>query len=740
MATLVLTAVGTVVGSPIFGLAAAGLGLGQALFGSSGRREGTRLSDLAVQSSAYGAVLPRIYGRMRVAGSVIWATDIQESSQNGGGGKGKPKTTTYSYSVSLAIALSARPIRAIGRVWADGKLIRNADGDWLVPAAMRLHDGSDNRAPDPLIASAEGGATTPAYRGIAYVVFDDLDLTSFANHIPSFSFEVDADAGPASAGLVLDDLCAGMGFSPATNAEVAMPMTGFAISSSSTIRDVASTLLTIDDFVLLDDGNRAGFSFDVDSPTLLIDEADIGASGGTALDGDALRMTIERFASDTLPGEVDVSYCDIDRDYQTGLQRVLMDGGGATQRLDLPAALAAVDAKSLARRRLLRARAGRTTATLSLPYRNVTTRPGDRVRDPVHGLDWRVREWTVENHAVQLMLEREGGVMMPVTAADGGRSAAQLSLPNGPTVLDVLDLPPLFDELPVAPRLWVAAAGATEGWRRADVAWSADDGASWQSLFTATGASVIGRAVTLLPAGSAALWDDAHGVDVELMHDGMWLEGRSDESLLAGGNLALLGTELVQFGAVQSLGNRRFRLSHLLRGRRGTETAMPRHEVGERFILIDPALLGSFDAPVSLLGGRLLFRATGPGEAPDAVSPVALTLSAVALKPPSPVHLHAARQADGSILIRWMRRSRQGWAWLDGVDAPLGEEGENYRLSLRLDGAAERIATVTSPTFIYSVMDQEADGGGGSKMIEMRVSQISALVGPGEENVRKLPV
>src|SRR5688572_20902351 len=41
-------------------------------------KEGARLSDLRVQISSYGQVIPKVYGNMRLAGNVIWATDIKE--------------------------------------------------------------------------------------------------------------------------------------------------------------------------------------------------------------------------------------------------------------------------------------------------------------------------------------------------------------------------------------------------------------------------------------------------------------------------------------------------------------------------------------------------------------------------------------------------------------------------------------------------------------------------------------
>src|SRR3546814_19166901 len=114
---------------------------------------------------------------IRASGSVIWATDIRETAHRSGGGKGKPKTTTYSYAASFAVALSARPIRSVKRIWGDGKLMRSAEGSWIIAANMRLYTGLEDEAPDPLIASAEGPDAAPASRGMAYAVFEDLDLT-----------------------------------------------------------------------------------------------------------------------------------------------------------------------------------------------------------------------------------------------------------------------------------------------------------------------------------------------------------------------------------------------------------------------------------------------------------------------------------------------------------------------------------------------------------------------------------
>jgi len=98
MATLALgiagRAAGTVLGGPIGGVIGGAVGalaggfIDQTLFGTgaaltraSGQsriEEGPRLAELKISSSSEGAPIPRIYGRMRVAGQLIWATHFEE--------------------------------------------------------------------------------------------------------------------------------------------------------------------------------------------------------------------------------------------------------------------------------------------------------------------------------------------------------------------------------------------------------------------------------------------------------------------------------------------------------------------------------------------------------------------------------------------------------------------------------------------------------------------------------------
>lgn len=141
MATLVLNAVGQKIGGPIGGAIGSLVGqrIDQTIFGGK-VREGPRLTELDIQLSSYGSEIPAIFGVMRVAGTVIWATDLIERRTKSGG-KGRPSTVNYSYSVSIAVAVSSRPIKSIGRIWAEGNLLRGGGGDLKVDTQFRFHAG-----------------------------------------------------------------------------------------------------------------------------------------------------------------------------------------------------------------------------------------------------------------------------------------------------------------------------------------------------------------------------------------------------------------------------------------------------------------------------------------------------------------------------------------------------------------------------------------------------------------------
>ncbi|MFL6845647.1 MAG: phage tail protein [Allosphingosinicella sp.] len=703
MATLILTAAGTAIGGPIGGALGAALGqqIDSRLFAPK-PRQGPRLGELAVQTSSYGSQIPKLFGTMRVAGTVIWATDLKEERSRSGGGKGQPRTVNYSYSASFAVALSGRPILAVRRIWADGKLLRGAAGDFKTPTGYRLHLGGEDQAVDPLIASAEGTGQSPAYRGIAYAVFEDFQLADYGNRIPSLTFEVEADEGPVTAGAIAVTLGEG-----ALAAGETVALTGYAATGDS-IRGAIAALADLEPLSLVDDGERLVIGNGASAEPVLLDRAELDAGG---------RDEWLRRSGDSVAAEATLSYYDSGRDYQTGLQRSSRAGPALiSDRRAVAAALDAGTAKALATRRLESLWAARRSAKVNLGWRRVGLPAGSRVRIAGRPGLWRVERWTLEHMVLKLELSGAAAGASSTPAGSAGRPVDQPDLLLGATSLLLLDLPLSGEESALRPRLLVAAAGAEPGWRRADLIASYDGGLSWAAAGSTAPAATIGTALSVPGPAGPALLDERHDFEVELLGEGMWLESRDDAALASGANLAVLGDELIQFGTAEPLGGRRFRLSRLLRGRRGTEWASSLHAVGEPFALIEADSLAVVEAPLGALGGEARLIASGPGDVDAVVAE--RTVSGEAMRPPPPVHLAADRLANGDLALSWVRRSRTGWVWLSGSDTPLGEESESYRLTLSGAGFERTVATA-SPGYLYTAGEQAADGLVGPLAIEV---------------------
>jgi hypothetical protein len=246
MATILLSAAGAAIGGSIggtvLGLSMAAVGrfagavigrsIDQKLLGhGSDAVETGRVSRLRLTGSGEGDAITRVYGKMRVSGNVIWASEFLQKVAVSGGGKGVPSAPTqvqYSYSINLAIALCEGDITHVGRVWADGvELARDR-------LTMRVYPGTQEQLPDPKIEAIEGAGTVPAYRGTAYVVIEDLDLTEFGNRVPQFTFEVNRPVQKDLPGAHLDPVHAvkGVALLPGSG-EYALATTGVHVTDGA---------------------------------------------------------------------------------------------------------------------------------------------------------------------------------------------------------------------------------------------------------------------------------------------------------------------------------------------------------------------------------------------------------------------------------------------------------------------------------------------------------------------------
>jgi Putative phage tail protein len=176
---------------------------------------GPRLSDLTTQTSTYGAVIPRVYGTVPIVGNLFWLENNQlretsKTEDQGKGGSG-PETTTFSYSATFAVGLCEGLIAGVRRIWVGANLIYDAGAVNIESilassesaSVFKVYNGNDTQQPDPRMQAALGVANTPAYRGLAYIVFYDYQLKDHGNSLIGAQVKVEVvKKGSSTFGVV----------------------------------------------------------------------------------------------------------------------------------------------------------------------------------------------------------------------------------------------------------------------------------------------------------------------------------------------------------------------------------------------------------------------------------------------------------------------------------------------------------------------------------------------------------
>lgn len=248
MATLALSLAGQVAGGAIGGPigatigralgALAGSAIDNALFGEPARPG----ADLRLQGSSEGAPIPRLYGWSRLSGNIIWATDLEEIEDEGLGAKGGGGERGLA--ASFAIGLCEGEVARMGRVWADGQLLETSR------ITLRFYRGTETQDADPLIEAMQGD-DAPDYRGLAYIVFEQLPLAPFGNRIPNISVELCRVVGelePAIKSITVIPGATEFGYDPVARVRLVSP--GVTLGENTHVsRDVSDWTLSIDELI-----------------------------------------------------------------------------------------------------------------------------------------------------------------------------------------------------------------------------------------------------------------------------------------------------------------------------------------------------------------------------------------------------------------------------------------------------------------------------------------------------------
>lgn len=184
----------------------AGFAIGAAIGGIAGSYidpiliQGNKIGSSQTQTAAEGGARAIMYGQACVTATCIVARGnrkvVKKKQSNGKGSSGatQNETVTWTFAIGLCEAIVGG---VITRVWQDETLVYDTlDGSTISAAdndkfstKFRFYDGNESQLPDADL-QVFLGEDTPYFRGTAYVVFPNFDLTQTSERIPTFKFEI----------------------------------------------------------------------------------------------------------------------------------------------------------------------------------------------------------------------------------------------------------------------------------------------------------------------------------------------------------------------------------------------------------------------------------------------------------------------------------------------------------------------------------------------------------------------
>ncbi|NBN78459.1 hypothetical protein GWI72_09285 [Microvirga tunisiensis] len=455
---------------------------------------------------------------------------------------------------------------------------------------------------------------------------------------------------------------------------------------------------------------------------------------------EAALLTRVRGQAGELPAEVRIAGEDIQRDHRRQIVASRRLEGGSRHVLTLDPGVAAPVAllERAAEARLHRSWAERERVEFLLPMSHVALEVGDVVElaatpDQSFSPPLKMTIAAIEDSLVRRIEAVRSEPAAALARAPTPRADPWRSTDPGPAQAVFLDLPLLEERgAAFAPHL---AAQARPWPGSLAVLRQRPGGAGFAEIARIERPATIGRLVTPLEAGPLWRWDRQNRPELELFSG--HLQSLSETAVLAGDNALALrsrtgGFELLQFRQADLVGERRYRLTGLLRGQKGTEAeALAGADAGADVVLMEASLV-ALPLEADQRGQALSYRLLPPGVALDSAARTDFTATGLgrAALPFAPVHLTARREAGG-VRFGWIRRSRIGGDGWEAAEVPVGETREAYRLQLFSGAAVRHDVTVEAPGYLYPAAQELADFGALQTVFTTEVAQLSDLAGPG---------
>jgi len=518
---------------------------------------------------------------------------------------------------------------------------------------------------------------------------------------------------------------------------------GYKVAETSAIRSALEPLRAAWPFDVVPHGYILKFVPRGGASVSTIDISDLGAVAGG--DQPAIRLTQSREMDAQIPRRVELTYLDVEREYDIGEQaaeRLNTDAISVT-RLELPIVMDANEAAAKAETLLYLYWLERRDVSFILPppYRmlevaDVITIVGD---DETYELRLtEINDLTDGRMECKAKFNQSAIYTASTAQGESGAMTGQVLTIDGPCHLLLLDIPCVNTRFMNAPGILAGLSPLLSGWKGGTIFRSDDNGQSWDAIQSIKSPGTIsGTATNVIGAGVTHLIDTANAITCR-MHGGV-LTSVSDAALFNGANHFAYGAngrwEIIGAKTVAAETDGSYTLSNLMRGRFGTEWAMSLHQTMDALVLLDAQTLRFITLNESAINATRLWRGVSSNQALETAAETAYAYAGVNLKPLAPIWLRGSRNP---LTLDWTlectRRSRTPVEPFSGLPTPVGESAESYVFEIWDSGFStlkRTLPPVSVPSAIYAQASQLADFGSEPSTVHFKVRQVSPLVGYG---------
>jgi len=525
-------------------------------------------------------------------------------------------------------------------------------------------------------------------------------------------------------------------------ADLTSTVRGYLVASTGTIRSALEPLQAAWPFDVVQRGYKIKFLPRGGSSVVTIDADDLDARSASGKPG--VQITTSREMDSQLPRVLTIKHVDYDREYEAGEQYVERLNTDAINdvKMELPIVLTAGEAVGKAETLLYLRWLERFDVSFSIPGTYNQLEPGDVVTLETPEGDISLRLVAI-NYTSDGRLEcrakyNNAAIYTPAALASSpivtGPSTLPLLGPTTPIFLDV----PYMHPAQADPSFLMAMYGASDTWPGAVLVRTDDYGSTWTEIqgFSSPGAA-IGSASNTIGDVDSRVWDKGSILSVSMLNGELF--DATEIAVLNGGNHFAYGApgrwEIIGVQKCTLVSAASYKLSDMLRGRKGTEWAMSLHAIGDKVVALSETDVTTIGMSSSAIGLERAYRAVTLDMEVEGAADQLFTYQGVNLECLSPVYFYGyVVDATSDWSFSWIRRSRTDGEWRDLVDVGLGETTEAYELDIFTDNTyttVKRTITATSPNCLYTSAQQVADFGSNQATVYAKVYQMSSIVGRG---------